>query len=344
VRKTKIYWLSQIIGWFTYGILQLFLYAASAPSIDKMFLVGEGLQVLFYIFSTHALRWIIIRYRWLLFPWHQLFPRVLVAVVAFSGFNYFFLLMVSYLMGTLREMDTDGFTIFIQMIGGAVVYLLWSMIYFTYLYFERYNKSLQYEAALRETELNNLKSQLNPHFIFNALNSIRALVDENPNKSKEAITQLSHILRNSLNTDRQKLVPFAEELRTVQDYLGLESIRYEERLKTSFDICEESNRYLIPPLMLQTLVENGIKHGIAKLKRGGAIGIKTFAEQDKLVIEIRNSGHLDKKEVERWGVGLRNTCKRLELIYADEATFEIMNEDDQTVLTKVTLPYEGNHN
>ena len=133
-----------------------------------------------------------------------------------------------------------------------------------------------------EIELNNLKSQLNPHFIFNALNSIRALVDENPLKSKQAINQLSNILRNSLASDKKGLTKFEDELKIVKDYLGLESIRFEERLKTEFDIHPESQKFLVPPLMIQTLVENGIKHGISKLTPGGVIQLKTFVDEQSL--------------------------------------------------------------
>ena len=93
---------------------------------------------------------------------------------------------------------------------------------------------------MREIELEHLKSQLNPHFIFNALNSIRALVDENPKKSKNAITQLSNILRNSLVGEKRKLTKFEDELGTVKDYLALESTRFEERLTTNFDIHQQS--------------------------------------------------------------------------------------------------------
>ena len=127
-----------------------------------------------------------------------------------------------------------------------------------------------------EIELNNLKSQLNPHFIFNALNSIRALVDENPSKSKQAINQLSNILRNSLASDKKGLTKFEDELKIVKDYLGLESIRFEERLKTEFDIHPDSQKFLVPPLMIQTLVENGIKHGISKLTAGRCYSAENF--------------------------------------------------------------------
>src|SRR5690606_5122792 len=137
-------------------------------------------------------------------------------------------------------------------------FFLWFVLYFSYHYFDQYNKSLKYEASMVQIELNNLKSQLNPHFIFNALNSIRALVDENPEKSKQAINQLSNILRNSLATDKKRLTKFGDELKIVRDYLGLENIRFEERLKTRFDIDPQSHRFNVPPLMIQTLVENGI--------------------------------------------------------------------------------------
>lgn len=203
---------------------------------------------------------------------------------------------------------------------------------------------------MREIELAHLKSQLNPHFIFNALNSIRALVDENPEKSKKAITQLSNILRNSLIGEKKKLTKFEDEFNTVRDYLELESTRYEERLKTYFDIHPESYDFLVPPLMLQTLVENGVKHGISNLKEGGTIKLRTFVEDDIMHIQIRNSGQYvngtnsDKSE----GFGLRNTKQRLKMIYGNRANIHIFNENENTVLTIVKIPqiesYESDNN
>ncbi len=208
-----------------------------------------------------------------------------------------------------------------------IIYFIWAMIYFTFHYFERYNKGLKYEAAAKEIELRNLRSQLNPHFIFNALNSIRALVDENPVKSKNAITQLSNILRNSLTVDRQRLVTFSEEMEMVRDYLALETIRYEERLRIEFNIDPKSTEYLIPPLMVQTLVENGIKHGISTLKNGGKVEISSKVDNENLFIQIRNTGqYLNGETKKKSGFGLNNTKKRLELIYGDQASFRILNE------------------
>ncbi len=232
----------------------------------------------------------------------------------------------------------------------SLIFFLWAVLYFIYHYFERYNTSLKHQAAMNEIELNNLKSQLNPHFIFNALNSIRALVDENPKKSKNSITQLSNILRSSLVSDKQRLTSFNEELRIVKDYLGLETIRFEERLKTSYDIHPDSNMYQVPPLMLQTLVENGVKHGISKLKEGGIIELKTLLSDDKFIIQIRNSGKyiaLNGAKKSKPSLGLKNTKQRLDLIYGSEASISIKNESNNVVLTELTIPqhnYESINN
>ncbi len=219
-----------------------------------------------------------------------------------------------------------------------IVYFLWVLIYFMFHYFESYRKSLQYEATMNEIELNNLKSQLNPHFIFNALNSIRALVDENPVKSKDAITQLSNILRNSLALDKKRLVDFNDEIRTVKDYLALETIRFEERLKTDLQIHPSSEMYKVPPMMIQTLVENGIKHGVSNLKKGGKIELSTDVADSMFIIRIRNSGRYLNGKTKTMGYGLDNTRKRLKLIYGDSATFYIDNEDKNTVLTEIRIP------
>lgn len=221
----------------------------------------------------------------------------------------------------------------------GIIFSLWSVLYFTYHYFERYNVSLKYEASMVQIELNNLRSQLNPHFIFNALNSIRALIDENPLKSKEAINQLSNLLRNSLTQDKKGLTKFDDELRVVRDYLGLESIRFEERLQTEFDIHPDSSSFYVPPLMIQTIVENGIKHGISKLTKGGLIQVKTYTQNDQLKIHIRNSGHMvNGVKRSTKGLGLKNTQQRLKLLYGDRASFRIVNEKDNFVLTEIILP------
>ncbi len=338
--KYRIYWLCQLFGWGIYGLLQIVAYTA-VNGLDQDQIIGVLFQVAFYILTTHALRSVFIHLGWLNLRLTILIPRLLSLNLLLSLLNYGYLLGIQYFTSGISNADLQLITILLNTLIYWAVYFLWTIFYFAFHYVDRYNKSLKAETVAIEAELSNLKSQLNPHFIFNALNSIRALVDEDPTKSKESITQLSHILRNSLLTDRKKLILFSEELKTVKDYLALESIRYEERLTTKYTIDKHSDKFMIPPLMLQTLVENGIKHGISNLKKGGEIHISTHVSDKHLLLKIRNTGQLAVSHNNR-GFGIENTKKRLNLIFGDSASFDIINETSTTVLCTLKIPgYEG---
>jgi LytS/YehU family sensor histidine kinase len=271
----------------------------------------------------------------------RLIPRVVLSVLTLAITIYFLRILISIPLGQYERMVAFNLSTFIGLtLVFFLIFFVWSVLYFVYNYFERYNKSLKLEASIKEIELSNLKSQLNPHFIFNALNSIRALVDENPLKSKQAINQLSNILRSSLTTGKKGLTRFEDELKIVKDYIGLEQIRFEERLKTSFEIDDESLDFLVPPLMIQTLVENGIKHGISKLTEGGSIQLITSVLNDRLKIQVRNSGtYVNGARRSSGGLGLENTTQRLKLIYGDTATFKILTEKDNFVLVELEIPH-----
>jgi LytS/YehU family sensor histidine kinase len=170
------------------------------------------------------------------------------------------------------------------------------------------------------------------------MNSIRALVGENPNRSKEAITQLANLLRNTLQMGKQKLIPLSQELDAVKDYLAIESIRLEERLKLEWNISPDSENFEVPPLMIQTLVENGIKHGIAKLPGGGKLIVEAKKNKNGLTVTIRNSGQYDATKIPESGFGMKNTSERLELLYGGKASFAIENESNETVITKLFIP------
>jgi two-component system, LytTR family, sensor kinase len=343
LNKKRLYWTLQIGGWTFYVIAQIvlsiLLSSSQTISVQRIsFFIYEGFLCLLL---SHGFRYLIIRWRWMGLELTRLIPSVVLSVFLLGVIIYFIRVPISISLDLFNPRIAFSIeTILSGIITYAIFFFLWSSLYFIYNYFESYNKSLRLEASIKEIELSNLKSQLNPHFIFNALNSIRALVDENPTKSKLAINQLSSILRNSLVTEKRGLTSFDDELKVVKDYLGLESIRFEERLKTEFDIDPESNGFMVPPLMIQTLVENGIKHGISKLTEGGIIQLKTNVEDDHLKIFIRNSGRFvlngNRKET---GLGLENTRQRLKLIYGEEASFRILTENDNFVLTEIIIPH-----
>jgi hypothetical protein len=336
--KQRLYWSLQVGGWLSYAVVQIVasIIVSGGTSSDRIFLFFESFLGLLV---THIARVLLVPGKWLSIDMPRLIVRVLSTALLLGFVLYFLRIPLSYLLGIYDEevvFEADrilGFS-FVY----AIIFFVWYVLYFTYHYFDQYNKSLKYEASMVQIELNNLRSQLNPHFIFNALNSIRALVDENPLKSKQAINQLSNILRRSLASDKKGLTKFDDELKIVKDYLGLEHIRFEERLRTEFEIDPDSHKFYVPPLMIQTLVENGIKHGISRLTAGGLIQVKTLVENGVLRIRIRNSGHLNGERASKDGLGLKNTVQRLKLIYGDEASFRIVNENDNFVLTEVIIP------
>lgn len=334
----------QIGGWLLYAVVQI------AGSIIAGGGTPENITFLFFesmlpLVITHLARVVLKPGAWLNIGVPRLIIRV-VSMALLCGLVFYFLrLPLSYLLGMYDEQVAfdPGWILGLSSVY-SVIFFLWFVLYFTFHYFNQYNQSLKYQASMVQIELNNLKSQLNPHFIFNALNSIRALVDENPGKSKQAINQLSNILRNSLASDKKGLTKFEDELKIVRDYLGLEHIRFEERLKAEFDIDPDSHKFYVPPLMIQTLVENGIKHGISKLTAGGVIQMTTRVEEDRLRIMIRNSGRLINGEKRKpSGLGIKNTVQRLKLIYGSDASFRIVNENNNFVLTEVVIPQKHSY-
>lgn len=337
--KTKIYWILQIGGWLLFAAINIVL-TYLQDTLNVYSFIYALLVSAWFIISTHIFRHLIIRWGWLNIKIKEIIFKIFLNLFLLTISNFLAHLLFLILLGVLDvSYDLDPFNVGVTLLSTLFIYLVWTLFYFIFNYVERYNTALKYEALKNEIELSNLKSQLNPHFIFNALNSIRALVDENPSKSKDAITQLSSILRTSLVINKSKLTSFNEEINTVRDYLDLETIRFEERLKTDFRIDPQSKNFSVPPLMIQTLVENGIKHGISKLKEGGVISLETHVKDAKLYIKIRNNGQLTYKKLNSAkGMGIENTKQRLKLLYGNKATFSIFNEDENTVLTEVSLP------
>jgi len=222
---------------------------------------------------------------------------------------------------------------------------IWQLIYF---FFQYSNKKLEMdreqdrlERTIQETEGKVLRAQMNPHFVFNALNSVRALITEDPQKAKKGINQLSKLLRSSLLTERQKTISLAEELETIADYLALEKIRYEDRLTWKMDIDPVCSNVQIPPMMLQTLVENAIKHGISKVVKGGLITISANLIGDQVQILVTNPGQMKLESPNSVGVGLENSRSRLNLLFGETAQLSICPLDKNQVEATLILPYLG---
>lgn len=346
--KAKLYWICQILGWSSYGIYLIIWLNASEKLTFR-----SGADVVFttscLLLLSHLYRYFINHQGWLKLLFAKLLLRILLASLVLSMLVIPFAALSSLIFDPSKlSTDFQQENIIASVLGGAFLFFCWSICYFLYHYISNYNRSLKWEAMANEFELNRLRSQLNPHFIFNALNSVKVLVDENPDQARDSIDQLSNILRNSLMMGKKKVIPFQEEFAIVKDYLALERTRFEERLQVHFDIDKASLNFKVPPMMLQTLVENGLKHGIAKRKDGGTISVTTKVNNgDGLIIEIRNTGHykpnLSTKPNKKGGYGLKSTLQRLELLYHQKASFSISNEGEDTVLVRLQLPYWDEH-
>ncbi len=223
-----------------------------------------------------------------------------------------------------------------------ILIALWLLLYMIWHYLERNRKDvvdrLNLEKTVKDLELKTIKSHINPHFIFNSLNSIRALVDENPQRARKAITELSNILRSSLQVEKLETVSLQKELDIVKDYLALEQMRFEERLKVEMDIDEDTLNQPVPPMMLQTLVENAIKHGISKKINGGTIKIISRFTDDHYELIVQNTGNLEVKSNE--GFGFKSTRDRLKFLFDGKAYFKIEEIEATKVQSKIVMPVE----
>jgi two-component system LytT family sensor kinase len=348
ISRNKVYWISQSVGWAVYAAANLIaLYSFETFTWQK------GLLFIFIclmgIVSTHYLRTTIRRKDWLELPLTKIIPRVLISSLIIGIFLSLIFFAVN-LTGSFFDMSKfKPGTPVIWVINLSSVILLWQLIYFSVHFFQNYKKveieALIWEAAVKDFELKTLKSQLNPHFMFNALNSIRALIEEDPASAKGAVTKLSNILRYSLRIEKSETVALEDEMQTVIDYLDLEKIRFEERLSYTAKIDENAARIEIPPMMIQTLVENGIKHGISKRTDGGKISINSFVDDSQLHIQISNTGHFNEEDLKHaTGFGIQNTKHRLNLLYGETGIFHIRNTSQSEVLAEIIIPTGGKIN
>lgn len=343
--KKKLYWISQFCGWSLFVLVNLIIISNYESLPAERVIVWIGLAVL-GIVITHILRLIIRKKGWLDLPLKKVIPRVIISSIISGILIYSLTTIFSVIIGSFRHEEYRWISSVAGVINLSGISLVWSLIYFSLHYLENYQKaeieSLIWESAVKDFEIKTLKAQLNPHFMFNAMNSIRALIEEDPENAKIAVTKLSNILRYSLKIERTETVTLEDEIKTIQDYLDLEKIRFEERLKYNLNISPDSAKVEIPPMMIQTLIENGIKHGLSKRTNGGEVSLITKVDAGNLFIEIRNTGHLNKEQLRTSdGFGIANTKHRLNLLFGEDASFSITNENELTVLCEIKIPIGG---
>jgi signal transduction histidine kinase len=221
------------------------------------------------------------------------------------------------------------------------VYLVWNIFYMAVLSLRRANRfeqeALRLEISAKDAELRALQAQVNPHFFFNSMNSVRALIYEDQNAAAQMIDQLASVMRYALQSGQNDTVPLAAEIEAVQAYLAIEKIRFEERMRVSVEIGMGLEHVRIPPMALQTLVENAVKYGVETSPTGSEIRIRAQRMDDGMIhIEIANLGAI-LPFANSTKVGLVNTRKRLALALGSSANLDL-TENSGWVRATLTLP------
>lgn len=360
--QQRAFWVLQIGGWLAWGLIGKYAYTRAifeetAPGYLKYVMIITAIALVLSTGLRYVYRALFSRAIWL-----QLTGFLAGSVAA----GYLWMRARSYIYYSWFEKGED-MDAWLEKMGDAaelyqkvsamdtflsawIVMLAWSGLYFAIKYyglFQEVQKSALKSAAMaHEAQLKMLRYQLNPHFLFNTLNAISTLVlERQTDAANHMVTRLSSFLRHSLDNDPMQKVTLEQELTALKLYLDIEKVRFEERLMLELDIGDQASRALIPSLLLQPLVENAIKYGIARAEEGGHLRIAARVFAGDLLIELSDDGPgvdlVDGQIPDANGVGLRNTRERLAELYGSRHSFALSKTDPHGLTINIRIPYEA---
>lgn len=328
---SRLYWHCQLLGWSLYFVGCSLIFAFTGSATRTMVLIVLTISAAMLLIS-HWLRYHVRANRWEQLAPLPLLGRLLVANVVLSLVSQVLIwAVIVFLIRPAGNGSPQGWGQFFGYAANVNILLwLWSGFYFGWHYLTSFRQAevdkWKLAAAVQEAEMRTLKAQINPHFMFNGLNNIRALVMENPARARDMITHLSDLLRYSIQLNSAEQVPLSRELEIVEHYLQLEALQLEERLHYSLDVDPAALAVLIPPMTLQLLVENAIKHGLAPRPAGGVIRLcAQLNDSNTLHVTVRNTGRYAPQPGYQ-GVGVRNARERLALLFGPAAHLHLAND------------------
>jgi two-component system LytT family sensor kinase len=352
-KPSRYYWRTQVLAWTLYGVFNMVIFRAFVPAtagtpgwvFNVMSFVIAGTALV----ASHLLRQLIWRGDWLARPPMGLLGRLLLANAALAVGCVVVIGLVSMLVLPQSALGRGpqgwgaqlGYSLNI-----AILLSLWAAAYVGWHYLQRSRRAeiekWRLTAAVREAELNTLRAQLNPHFLFNGLNNIRGLVSEDPARARQALAHLADLLRYVMQHSATPLVPLGQELEIVADYLALESLQLEDRLRYSLDVDPAAQAAPLPPLTVQLLVENAIKHGVAPRPAGGFVAVAAQLDAAGwLCLTVRSTGrYAPDASTAGAGLGLRGLRERLAQAFGPAAVFDLGNDPvaADAVLATLRLP------
>lgn len=325
-------------GYVAVGLAMILPYTGPQPVV----LGGYGSFLVYSILLTHALRRHIRRRDWLALPPARAAWRIALAAIALGTILSALIILVQSVWTWTSPFAVRGEFLVSMATSTTAATVVWSAIYTGAASLLRARRARQdaiaLELGMREARLKALEAQIGPHFLFNCLNSLRGMIAENPAVAQDMVTRLANILRHNLARSDRPTEPLGDQAEFTADYLALESVRFEERLKTRFDIDPATRACHAPAMLLQTLVENAIKHGIAHLPEGGEIAVTTRLEADTLVVVVENTGQLRPSPAGSTRVGLANLRERLRVLHGSGTSVELTATAHGTVRATVRVP------
>lgn len=344
-KELPLYWICQLLGW---GIVSTYwayiVYTRDNYGLFYTF-ANYLLDISIGIFLTHIYRRFALRANWNSLSIQRLLIRVIPSILLLA---VVYVLISNLKWYVFRSTIVDPNVSFKDailywdpiLITGLRLMSIWILAYHLYHYYQKEvvtaKENAQLSLIAKQAQLDNLSTQLNPHFLFNSLNSIKSLVIENPNVARRAIDLLSDLLRSSLYEKDKDLIRIKNELSLVYDYIELEKMRFEERLQLKTNIDEALINCKIPTLSIQLLIENAIKHGIDLKVGGGVVFLKIEKIQNNILITVKNPGII--KPNNNAGLGLKNLEKRLEIQYKSKASFSLKEVDNDHVSAEIIIP------
>ncbi|TXD92681.1 sensor histidine kinase [Gillisia hiemivivida] len=343
--KKTIYWLLNIAFWSLITGLMGFAYWINGNGLNLeiwQFIMDFISVFLLSIFYTHQLKRSINRF--IQFDDLKGIDAFKILGLLLGSILLFYITYTLYIQFTYHfiydradvfDHESQGLKSNILFILNYTIYfLVWSGFYVAVKGLMELNNGretrLQLESNLKESQLNTLKGQINPHFMFNSLNNIRGLMLEDVDRARNMLTSLSETLRYSLTKSDANAIALEDELEMVKNYVEISKIQFEDRLQFETNVDKASLSTQIPPMIIQMLVENAIKHGISNLKEGGKVSLSTNIKDSQLLIEVTNTGNLRPSQ-NSTQLGLKNIKQRLQLLYGEAATFSFKEIENQVV-------------
>lgn len=342
VKFNVLFWLLQLGGWTLFTLLNL-----AARQYFVHFHISELINSLVLgcclILSTSLLR----KYYQRKLKSKNMFADFLPMFIGSVSAGLVTMLLFALIIVPNQEtiFQSHNPQLFQQILLGSpmVMFLIlaWSALYAMFKKQQQLKHSEREQIVLAQSlkvaKLDVLLSQINPHFIFNAINNIRALILEDSTRARDMLANLSEVMRYTMQIDKEKVIPFSDEIEVVKQYIALNKLQFEEKLQVRYDLSPETLNLSLPPMILQLLIENAIKHGIGKLKHGGEIVITSKLLDSHWQITVVNSGTLIPQNTNNPGVGVNNIKQRLSLVYGDQSSFTL-NAINSEVIASITLP------